>query len=91
MDPSVVAVGVIAAAGDDEAVVEVDLAVVLRELPARHAVHVPRLPLLRQHSHENPKIPSVRHPHVLRVLRAQQHRIPLPLHSLTRPSSSERN
>ena len=72
-DPEVVGVGVAAAAGDDEAVVAAD-SVVFGELAGGNAVHVPHLAVLRQHYHENPKIPPVLLLHEIGVLSAVQHR-----------------
>lgn len=78
-DPNVIPVSIIAAARDHVTVVRSEV-VVVGELAARHVEHVPRLAFLRQHSHENPKIPSVFLLHVLRILCAEKHRKLFPTH-----------
>ena len=84
-DPRIVGMGVAAAAGDDESVVESDIAVV-RKVAGGDSVRVPNLPFFAQHSQENPKIPSVFLLHVLRILRAEQHRKSLFRHFFRPPS-----
>ena len=75
-NPRVVGVGIVAASGDDKAVIEREV-VVLREVSLHHLVEVPLLPLLRQHSAEDAVTASVHLHQVLRILAAHQQRIPL--------------
>ena len=78
-DPVVVAVGVIAAAGDDEAVVEHDV-IVARELAGGDAVQVPGLALFAEEADEDLEVAAVHFLHVVRVLGAQENGEPFLLH-----------
>lgn len=73
-DPRLVAVGVGAAAGDDEAV-EAGRLGVGGELTADGAVGAPRLAVLLQQRAEHLEVAVVRLAHVLRVLAALQQRV----------------
>jgi len=78
-NPRIVGMSIVAASGDDKAVVEREV-VVLRKVSLHHLVEVPPLPLLRQHSSEDAVTASVHLQQVLRILTAHQQRIPLLSH-----------
>lgn len=70
VDPPVVAVGVAAAAGDDEPIVRVHVRHA-RQLAMHGAVDVPRLVFLPQQPHEHLQVPSVGLLHVLGLVGAE--------------------
>lgn len=84
-DPRIIRMGVATAAGEDEAVVDSDVAVV-GKVAGGDSVRIPNLPFFAQHFPENPKIPSVFLLHVLRIFCTQQHRKPLSHHFFRRRS-----
>lgn len=81
-DPEVVAVGVIAAASDDEAVVIADL-IVGRKIALGHPENVPDFAFLLEHSDENAVVAAVDFLHVVGVVGAEKHGEFLASHSLS--------
>ena len=81
-DPQVVAVRVIAAPGDDEAVVIADL-IVGGKIAPRHPENVPALAFLLEHSHEHAVVAAVELLHVVGILGAEEDGEFLASHSLS--------
>lgn len=78
-DPLVVAVRIIATAGDDEAVVDINV-LVGRELAAGDAIEVPSLPLFAKKPDEHFKVSAVHFLDVLGVLGTEKDGEPFLLH-----------